>query len=251
MTCTESNALIQAYLDNELDTTTAIALLEHARTCEACHARLQEYAAVKNNIKEKLPTYRVPDALRSQTLSQFEPKRKTWRWSIRWVAPLATGLALGVLAAVMFMPRSSGDEMPTDDLVWNHIRALKSGHTIDVVSSDKHTVKPWFAGKTDFSPLVVDLSNDGFPLLGGRSEYLDGHDVATLVYTNGKHYFALYEWPMSDGTLHDGTSTFRGYHIDNFSVEAMQCSIVSDASPDEERRIQRSFLAAVSGAAKQ
>ena len=247
MTCNESNMLLQAYLDNELDTTTALAFLEHAATCAACKARLEDYYAIKQAVAQT-PQYRTPDSVRSQILTQFRPKKKVWRMPFRWGVPLATGLAFGVVVTMMILPRTSTDRNATDDIVWDHIHALKSGHLIDVASSDKHTVKPWFAGKADFSPLVIDLASDGFPLLGARAEYLAGHDAAALMYTNGKHFLSLYEWSASgDKSAKEGVATIRGYHSSSFTAGTMQCCVVSDASPEEVSRFQRTLLATIAG----
>jgi anti-sigma factor RsiW len=245
MTCNEFKTLIQAYLDNELDTTTSIALLEHAQTCQACKSKLEEFAAVKNAVT-KIPSFPIPASVRRQVLGQFQPKRKFWNAPLRWGLPLATGLALGVLATMIILPRGPVDQELTDDLVWNHIHALKSGHLIDVQSNDKHTVKPWFAGKTDFSPLVIDLVSDGFPLLGARAESIGNHDAAALEYTNGKHYIALYEWPVGESpSANSGIATVRGYHSSTFEAGGMHCCVISDASPDEVNRFQQAFLSAV------
>ncbi len=161
--------------------------------------------------------------------------------ALRWGIPIATSLALGVLLGIFFFARSQDAISDTDEFVWDHIRALKSSHLIDVTSSDKHTVKPWFAGKTDFSPEVIDLASQGFPLLGARAEYLGGKDVAALVYSNGKHYIGLYE-EMTNSKAKGEQHTFRGYNTITFAEGEIYYSVVSDASMDEIQKFKSAFL---------
>ncbi len=238
-----SDILIHAYLDNELDTSSALTLLEHASECAACKSRIEHYARLKNGISKELPQYSTPVQLRDKILGFAQPKR-SFNWPkviLRWGVPLSTALALGLVIGVMI----SGEHVQhasTNDLVWNHIHALKSGRLMDVASSDKHTVKPWFAGKTDFSPFVVDLASQGFPLLGARAEYIDGHDVAALVYTNGKHYIELYEWPKEQGSSKMATYVYRGYNTTSFIANAMQCIAITDASKEEVEKFRLALI---------
>jgi anti-sigma factor RsiW len=235
----ENETLIHAYLDNELDTTASIELLEHAQECAQCRSALDTFAELKENIGHTLPSYSTPPELRRQIMATVRPKPKfSWTKIFRWSVPIATAIALGVWVGVIFT------STPTDTnvIAWNHIHALKSGHLMDVISSDKHTVKPWFAGKTDFSPTVIDLASSGFPLLGARAEYLDGHDAAALVYTNGKHYLELYEWPKTNTIENENTGIFRGFHTATFTINGMHCYLISDASNEELQKLKNDLL---------
>lgn len=239
----ENEILLHAYLDNELDTTTSLELLEHAMNCTTCQSRLEAFSSLKANLRKSLPHYSVSQNLRRTILSNVQPKtRLSWPKIFHWSMPIAVSLALGVwIWIVLTIPKDY-----TNDLVWDHIHALKSGHLMEVVSSDKHTVKPWFAGKTDFSPFVVDLAANGFPLLGARAENIDGYDIAALVYSNGKHYLALYEWPSSD-RLEASAGTFRGFNTISFLANGMRCYLVSDASKDELERFHSMLITSLNG----
>jgi len=114
-----------------------------------------------------------------------------------------------------------------------HLRSLAGTHLLDVPSSDHHTVKPWFNGKLDFSPAVKDV--DGFPLLGGRLEYLDGHPAAALVYGRRQHIINLFTWPSSAPTA-DASETRNGYNLQSWSGNGMVFWVVSDLNQAELRQ---------------
>ena len=237
----ENETLLHAYIDNELDTTTALELLEHARNCVSCRSRLEAFSTLEANLRKSLPHYSASPDFRRSILANVQPKaRSSWPKIVRWSMPIAASLALGVWIGIMVtFPK---DE--TNDIVWDHIHALRSGHLMDVVSSDKHTVKPWFAGKTDFSPFVIDLAANGFPLLGARVEKIDHYDVAALVYSYGRHYLGLYEWPMSD-KIEASTGTLRGFNAIYFKEAGMRCYLISDASKEELQKFQNALLASI------
>ena len=132
-------------------------------------------------------------------------------------------------------------------LVDTHVRSLMSDHLTDVQSTDQHTVKPWFAGKTDFAPRVVDLASEGFPLVGGRLDYVQGHDAATLVYGRRKHAINLFMWPMSAGEREeasDAPATYHGFALRHWLAGGMHYWAVSDAAPSELAAFQQAHTAA-------
>jgi anti-sigma factor RsiW len=230
MTHSEAQALITPYLDHELASADATALLEHCSTCEICNARLQEFSAVKLTTKQMMPKFSAPAELKEQFgVSEALPRKLKWQMPIiRWGVPLVTSFTLGMLA-MMFLTRahSSSDSL-ADEIV-------------DVASSDKHTVKPWFAGKTDFSPTVTDLAPEGYPLLGGRAAHLDGTDVAALIYSHGKHYIALYQWIAKTKPVKK-EQTIRGYHTLSFTSGEITFVAVSDASVEELENFKMALL---------
>ncbi len=241
----EAQALIEAYIDNELGTETSIALLEHVSSCAVCNTRLKESLVMKEQLsRSKALHYNLPDHLKSRVLSSAstKPIEPLWKMPLfGWSASIATSLAIGVLAGIFLFTHPQASVSDTDELIWDHIHALKSSHLIDVASSDKHTVKPWFAGKTDFSPVVIDLAAYGFPLLGARAQHLGDKDIAALVYSNGKHYIGLYE-EVGDSKKEDKPHTFRGYNTISFTVGEIEYTAVSDATAEELQKFKTTFL---------
>lgn len=160
--------------------------------------------------------------------------------AVAWRHGLA-GFALGVLLMAMapqMTVRLGLDQPDAAEVVGNHVHALQIGPVAEVLSSDRHTVKPWFQGRLDYAPPVLDLEGDGFPLLGGRIERLRGHTVATLAYARRRHVIDLYVWPASARSVQVRT-THRGYHVLHWSDTAMQYWAVSDLDPRELEQFTR------------
>ena len=167
-------------------------------------------------------------------LSALGQSRPLWRRSL--VAAVLL-LAVGSLAVVAGILIQSSNE-PTDRLAnWvmaAHIRSLQAEHLIDVTSADTHTVKPWFRGKLDFSPLVPNLTQQGFELIGGRLDYLDDRPAAGLVYRHGKHVINVFTWPATDGqntAIH--RQSRQGFNIRNWQESGMNYWAISDISDDQ------------------
>jgi anti-sigma factor RsiW len=179
---------------------------------------------------------RIGRALRAEAVAAPAPtpvaRRRGWWPALAWFgtgAATAWGLAL-VLLATPLPPTDALAEAVTA----NHVRSLMASHLADVASTDQHTVKPWFAGKLDFSPPVVDLAAEGFPLAGGRLDYLDGRTVAALVYRAGPHVINLFVWPAAEGkVLAPAFSTRQGYQLAHWAQGGMQVWAVSDLNAAE------------------
>lgn len=158
----------------------------------------------------------------------------SWR-GLAWFgtgAATAWGLALVLLAT----PVAPFSDPLAEAVTGNHVRSLMAAHLADVASTDQHTVKPWFAGKLDFSPPVVDLADEGFPLTGGRLDYLDGRAVAALVYRSGPHVINLFVWPTAEGMVRAPVfSTRQGYQLVHWAQGGMQAWAVSDLNAVELR----------------
>jgi anti-sigma factor RsiW len=162
----------------------------------------------------------------------MSPRRRQprmWRW-LQSIALFGAGAATawGVALSLLVVP---AQELMSEAVTSSHVRSLMGSHLADVHSSDRHTVKPWFAGKLDFSPPVIDLAAEGLPLAGGRLDYLDGRAVAALVYTSGSHVINLFVWPASgDRTVAPELVTRRGYNLVHWTQAGMQAWAVSDVN---------------------
>jgi anti-sigma factor RsiW len=216
-------------------------------------------------IKATATRYDAPAALRARLLGALDaipaapkPARRKaplalWNWLVG-IGGVGVGasFAFGVVLAfgvVATLGVSSGNGMAglslpgihsqisvrTDEIVSSHVRSLMATHLMDVISTDQHTVKPWFNGKVDFSPPVNDLAAKGYPLIGGRLDYLDGHPVAALVYQSHAHPINLFVWPENGGDEKKAATAEQGYRVIQWRHDDMRFAAVSDIGPAELR----------------
>ncbi len=230
--CGEMHLLIQADADGELQPAEAARVAEHIDRCPDC-ARLQaDLMALSRQVREHAPRHHVPDHLRAAVRSRLPGRRSPWLARPLFAGGLSAGLALAAsLAIFAILPR--GDTMP-DWIVAAHIRALQPDHLVDIVSTEQHTVKPWFAGRLPFAPPVKDLSGDGFPLMGARLDSLPGNTAATLVYKRRNHLIDLFIWPTAPEDLPGRSSGVRdGYNFVRWQADGMTLWAVSDLNAQE------------------
>jgi anti-sigma factor (TIGR02949 family) len=250
MECAE-NLRVQAYFDGEVDAVTAAAIERHLATCEECRALLQDLQQVRTLLRDKVTKTVIPVPLRdrimqsldqeSRTVVRQADRKPTPRRGSRpfWIGVFSGIGGSAVAAAVMLLVLSPMlNHSLTAELVADHTRSLMSSHLIDVVSTDQHTVKPWFAGRTDVSPEVADFAQQGYRLLGGRVDDLAHHKAAVTVYQHGPHYINVYSWAIDSAALPQDT-TRNGYHLAFWKVGNLAYCAVSDTGWNELQGLVR------------
>jgi anti-sigma factor RsiW len=178
--------------------------------------------------------------------SQVETKPRWSFWNRTWLAA-TTSMAVACLALLLavMLNRPSAERRLTREVVSSHVRSLMANHLLDVVSTDQHTVKPWFNGKLDFSPPVKNLAAQEFPLIGGRLEYLDGHSAAALVFQRHKHVINLFIWPVNGMDSKPVLLTpIQGYNVIRWSEAEMVFWGVSDLNDKELMEFAQDYFAA-------
>jgi len=231
-------AQLDAYLDGELAAPDAAELEAHLRACPDCSRLERRRRALSAAVREQVLRFPAPDTLRARVRSavRADLNRPAHRRS-HWPA-LAVAASLAVVAVGSWqvaLRRATSDAL-AEQVLGSHVRSLMPGHLTDVVSSDQHTVKPWFNGKLDFSPPVSDFAGRGFPLVGGRLEYVGGRPVAALVYGRRQHLINVFLWPSERGrTGGRPVTTQQGYHLLHWTTPAYSYWAASDLGLPELR----------------
>lgn len=249
MNCDRVRLLLNGYIDGELDLVNALDMEEHLRNCSACSRQMDALTALHAATSSKSLYYPAPAQLEKKirvALRKAEPAAEPAQmiFSRRWFAPAAVLIVILALIVGFFGPNlitSNQEAQVAQQVQTAHVRSLMADHLMDVASSDQHTVKPWFNGKLDFSPPVTDLAAQGFPLIGGRLDYLDGRQVAALVYQRNKHYINLFIWPSTNNGTMPVASTYNGYHLYHWSQTGMTFWAVSDLNIEELQAFVKSF----------
>lgn len=235
---------LSAYLDAELSAADRRQLEAHLSGCADCSTALAELETLRGRIATEADRHTAPEQLRRRIHaalraepSQRPPRRATPRaWPWAWINLGLAGAATAAFAVTLtlYLQQPSANERIEQELVASHFRALMPNHLADVASTDQHTVKPWFAGKLDFSPPVVDLAAEGYPLVGGRLDYLQQRPVAALAYRHRQHILNLYIWPDAGGRASaPQAGTRQGFHLLRWWQDGMQYSAVSDMNPQD------------------
>jgi anti-sigma factor RsiW len=257
--CAESPQL-EAYFDGELDALDAAALERHAARCGECRAGLAELERVRSALRRDLPYESTPPELRARILQALEREgaspapppspMSSAGWRTRLAASRRPGFWAGAVggfgaaafaaAAVFLLWTPVGGGVVLDELVNAHVRSLMPDHLIDVVSSDRHTVKPWFAGHADVSPVVADFAPAGYPLIGGRADYLEHQRAAVVVYQHGAHLINVFSWRRGAARSRLPRDASRsGYHIMCWAAGDLDYCALSDAGWEELQGLVR------------
>ena len=239
MTHEQAQSLLDAWLDNELDPVTALALEAHMHNCPSCRAWLAQRRALLAQLRAAAVRYPVPAELSARITAQLGAARQPAAArprparQVQWFGALAAGL---IVAIGGFLLGRSWPRAPDlrAELVSASVRAVLSAHAIDVLSSDHHTVKPWLSAQLPFSPPVPELATAGDALLGGRVDYLGSMRVAALVYQHGHHQINVYVWPLGAMRIDAGLDVQAdGYHLMSTRAGSFAVAMVSDLSAPE------------------
>jgi anti-sigma factor RsiW len=241
MNCKQAEALVTAYADGEVDALRRYSIKKHLLGCAGCTARHRSIMALRARIRTEVPYFGASPALQARVRAMVgavraseppksHPTGDRWRW-------LSGGVLAGCMASVFAWTLGNtvlawhANEDLAVAAVTAHVRATLDDHLIEVASSDRHTVKPWLSARLDYSPPVQDLANDGFTLIGGRLDYLERRDIATLVYRYHEHVIDVFVRPDTSRALTSALRTVRGFNVARASGQSMDWLAVSDAEP--------------------
>jgi anti-sigma factor RsiW len=251
MNCKETQEVIHAYLDGELDLVHNLAVEQHLKDCPACARSYRGQQCLRTVMAGRSLYLEAPKSLAKRVRSAVRqaskaesPRWRWWRWQGNWAWPrVLAPLAVACLAVLITLPiimRPSTEDRLTQEIVSGHVRSLMASHLTDVASSGPHTVKPWFNGKLPFSPPVTDLAAQGFPLIGGRLDYVENYSVAALVYQCRQHFINLFIWPLThNSSTAEDFRTQRGYTVIHWNEGGMEYWAVSDVNQGDLREFVR------------
>ena len=237
--CEDQQMVLNGLLDGELDAANAAAAEAHLATCHGCREEYARLEALRRTIAASGARYRAPEALRSRIEAATAQPQPTRRRVPGWLASGFAGALAASLAMLVILPGGGSESRLDDELIAGHVRSLQVAHLTDVETSNEHLVRPWFNGKIDFAPPAPELASQGFPLAGGRLDYLDGRNVAAIVYKRRLHSINLFVWPESSGG--DRRVQKDGYSLNEWSEGSLRYAAVSDISPGELEQFHETF----------
>ena len=274
MNCEEATKLMDGYLDGELDPITSQAIEQHLRDCPNCDQGYKTHGSLIRAIGNAAPYYKAPAELRERIRSSLReemvarpmrnigrdvqplfprrqpgPRTVLFGTSWNWVALAATILLAAIIGWNLLpgLQRPGTDQLLATQLIASHVRSLMANHLTDVASSDQHTVNPWLDAKLDFAPPVVDLGSEGFPLIGGRLDYLDNRPVAALVYQRRKHFINVFVWPGQAAAARPAMAmSHQGYQLLHWADPDFNYWAVSDVNANDLQLFKQQFEAQTS-----
>ena len=252
MQCDEVRPRLEAYVDGELAEAERVQLRDHLADCPECGPEATALEHLRDGIRQSAPVYRAPEALRSeirfalrrQAATSARGARPAPGW-LAYAASILLAVAVGSGGTLLITGERQEDAV-ANELIDSHLRSLLGNHLADVASSDQHTVKPWFAGRSELSPPAVDLAGEGFPLVGGRLDLITGKPIPALVYRRREHVVNVFVLPASRGDLAK-TLTRRGYSLRHWDEGDLGFWAVTDAAPSELAEFERVFRDATKG----
>ena len=258
MTCKECLDGLAAYVDGELPEDEAAVVRDHIASCEECAAAHRHFVESSMRLKGALVRYEAPDVLKARIRASLargavevetaRPRTFIYR-NVGWPSLIAVAGIVAVMSSLVTLELSNkqpGVATIQNELLASHVRSLMPGHLTDVASNDQHNIKPWFNGRVDMSPIVPRLDSLGFPLVGGRIDYINGRSVPVIVYTRRQHVINVYAWPTNRPNVKAVTASSHGYNFIRVSLNGEELWIVSDLNQAELKSFE-AFFAEKSG----
>jgi anti-sigma factor RsiW len=242
MTCQSTLPLIEPYLDGELDAAQRSETERHLSECPNCDAIYLRLRNLRTDLQTSVPRYSAPDGLQARVLSGVRKsagatpgpallRRPATGWAMAATVLLAASLGWNVV--LLRSQKSAGNEV-AQEIVSSHVRSLIGEHLLDVPSTDQHNVKPWFNGKLDYSPDVKDFAEAGYPLIGGRVDYIDHRPIAALVYKRRQHVINVFVWPSA--SVLAAPTAENGFNLVVWNRAGMNYCAISDLNDTELRQ---------------
>jgi anti-sigma factor RsiW len=247
MACELAKTRLHAYLDGELDAAGMAEFEQHLQSCPDCAPTLASEESLRRSLQLAELYERAPESLarKLRAASPSVPTRApTYPGAWRWLAVAAALIIVVLWGSRFFLPPNSSLQQGewASTLLDAHLRSLQPGHLTDVESTDQHTVKPWFDGKVDIAPPVRDFASDGFPLVGGRLDVIEGRTVAALVYGRRKHIVSVFVWKSLDNAPYSGSGEQQGYHWVAWKKDGLLFCAVSDTALADLQQLKGLFL---------
>jgi len=244
MNCAEFEVLLHALIDGELDAGHARDVEAHVADCAGCGEKLAAFRTMHEvmsaaplketapaHLRNRIEALLATPASRVVSIRQFmQPTRRSFFGGFAMGSALSAAVAASLVLTVI---RRDQQQTIAEEVVSAHIRSLQAGHLMDVETSDRHTVKPWFNGRVDVAPPVVDLTAESFTLLGGRLDYIDGEPVAAIVYQRRKHVINLFVAQHLGAHTRTIADSIQGYNVRHWSQDGLDFWAISDLASDE------------------
>lgn len=251
MTCDEAELLLHALLDGELDAGHSSAVEAHLVTCPRCAAKFEQARELRAAVRGADLQLSAPPELRRRIEAllphpQPQPRAANRRDLLRGFAAGSAISALAATGIVALVVRNDEEHRIVSDVVSAHLRSLQAGHLTDVLSSEQHTVKPWFNGRLAVSPPVVDLTAQGFTLIGGRLDYIEGRALAAIVYRRRIHVINVFV--TQNGGAESGparSEIVQGFSVRSWTDQGLRLWVISDLTAEEMAEFQQTFESAL------
>lgn len=239
--CVDQELLLGGLVDGELDAANTALAEAHVARCEGCREELERLQAVRSLLQLEGVRHQVPESLarRIESSPELAPRAANENRLPSWLGPGVAGALVASLAMVSFVTPATTAAVD-QQLVSSHVRSLQPGHLTDVQTTNQHIVKPWFNGRIDFAPPVPELADQGFPLIGGRLDSIDGKTVAAIVYKRRLHTVNLYVWPAEGGS--ERSFVKDGFAVQEWSRNGLHFAAISDIPATELAQFERLFV---------